>query len=275
MSRPLDGVQAKLERAQHHLKALHAAVGIVFREDPVIPDTKLDPDTGDHIVWVKYIPDLPPVLGAILGDFLHDLRSGLNHLAFELVRVVGALTPAVEENVQFPIYDKPPKAGVIFQQRVAKVLPGVGPDPLAIIERHQPYNRPDLGRLGTLSNQDKHRIPVLMLSRTMSVMPKFRAEHCSVEVIPIAIMEPMEVGAEVVRLRLSDCKKPITHVQMQGHFIPEVTFEDGVEIFTPLMGLGGQCRIIAEELEFFVEPPAYGTLPWQHRRRWPSFATLP
>jgi hypothetical protein len=165
MTRPLDSTQAKLERAQHHLDCFYDEFLAIFDRDPVQPAIKDDPKTGDHIIWIKYIPEIPPTLGALLGDFLHNLRSALNHLAFELVRASGGLTARNEESIQFPIYDAEPTAPLTFKDKVHSCLRKVGDEPLAIIERYQAYHRPYMGRLAYLSNQDKHRTPVLLLSR--------------------------------------------------------------------------------------------------------------
>jgi len=276
---PLDGAEAKLQRAQHHLKAFHSEWQWVFQTDPVRPALKRDEQTGDYIVWVQYIPEMPPHLGAVLGDILHNMRSCLNFIAYELVRAAGTLTTKNEESIQFPILDDPPRAPKTFADVVRKTLPGIDSKALALIERFQPYNRPDLGRLGRLSNQDKHWIPVLILSRTMATTPTFRVPGCSVEVQPINIYEPLNVGAEVARLRIYGCVGSVgdeAHVQMKGNFIPEITFEDGREVVVTLMGLGGTCAILAHGLMGFVEPQPFPFIRGKSEvRQWPSFSTLP
>jgi hypothetical protein len=109
----------------------------------------------------------------------------------------------------------------------------------------------------------------------MFILPEFRVVTGGrlLEVIPINVYAPLDIGAELVRLRIANVHGSQLHVEMKGHFIPEITFEDGAEAIHVLMSLGGQCRTIARELEFFVEPPARPLRP--PRRSWPGFSTLP
>ena len=69
---------------------------------------KLDPQTGRHVFRVATIPDAWRLgIGVVLGDLVHNLRSALEYLFFELCcHYLGATnTKRLGSQVQFPIED--------------------------------------------------------------------------------------------------------------------------------------------------------------------------
>jgi len=113
--------------------------------------------------------DLPaphPDIAVLAGEVIYHLRSALDHLAFDLVKLnrSGITLPVKwEENCMFPTWTNlklgqtPPLPYGVFQN-----LPGIPKEAHAIIERVQPYypvGVPNdwLKFLVALSNIDKHR----------------------------------------------------------------------------------------------------------------------
>src|SRR5437879_6743083 len=87
------------------------------------------PDRTVFRLWVKEEP--PPRLSVLLGDCVHNLRSSLDHIVWQLVLANGR-SPG--KHAQFPILDKPPKG--IFSPNDIR---GVSEEARALIESVQPY----------------------------------------------------------------------------------------------------------------------------------------
>src|SRR5689334_16234875 len=104
MTHPLDGARAKIVRAGDHLEALKAESLRFSDEQSYEFPIELDEKTGEQIVSLrsKRQPplDAPIHLGIVVGDALHNLRSALDHLVWQLA-VIG--TGPGERN-QFPIF---------------------------------------------------------------------------------------------------------------------------------------------------------------------------
>ena len=96
-------------------------------------------------------------LGLLAGDFIANLRSSLDHLAWQLA-YLGNQSPSSE--ICFPIIGK---NSVDTQVSIAKSTFGMPDEAISIVKSLQPYNSGDahkahhLWRLNTLWNIDKHR----------------------------------------------------------------------------------------------------------------------
>jgi len=111
--------------------------------------------------WVErfQIREQPPLrFGVILGDCVHNLRSALDHLMWQVTLLDGG-TP--NNTTQFPIASKSERQ---FDAMADRNIPGLSPEHRALVKRAQPFHRGDraaahtLSVLATLSNTDKHRI---------------------------------------------------------------------------------------------------------------------
>jgi hypothetical protein len=102
-----------------------------------------------------------------MGDVIYDLRSALDHLAWQLVIANGGTPVTPEDNAgpstAFPIFHS--KEGAKGGPRPpVSIAGGVNTAALAVIERLQPYHRVDdpqldpLWQLSELCNTDKHRL---------------------------------------------------------------------------------------------------------------------
>lgn len=105
---------------------------------------------------------MPPIrLQLVIGDFAHNLRSALDHLAgWLVVRNRGVPT----KDTAFPILLRRPRGPL-------QITPRIGVEPMALIESLQPYQTPDraerhkLAVLREINNTDKHRSLFLATSR--------------------------------------------------------------------------------------------------------------
>jgi hypothetical protein len=152
-------------RAEKHLKTASRLVRWFARNECTV-ERKPNIQTR-QIDAIARLGTPSPVISLILGDAIHNLRSALDHLVFQLV--VSNPDPDKPSDVpndktMFPICDT--KHG--FRRQVDKLgrITGVSDDVAAIIQRFQPYHRRDAGLdhrvhalwlLNTLENIDKHR----------------------------------------------------------------------------------------------------------------------
>jgi hypothetical protein len=100
----------------------------------------------------------PPMWGIVIGEILHDIRSALDHLIYQLVIYATDTAPGDRSRTQFPIFDDNNE----YAKHRPKMLKGVGSKATALIEAFQPFSTGEstsspLWHLNELSNVDKHR----------------------------------------------------------------------------------------------------------------------
>jgi len=149
----LEGVNAKIERAEELRVALEDEIR-AFEADLVAQiENEKRPAAGQEI-WVfrGETPSVPISWSIRIGEFLYNLRSGLDHLVWQLVLANGEM-PGTRN--QFPIYRDENK----YDRESRSRLRGVSDDAAEIIRELQPFvgRRDDLWRLQSLGNFDKHR----------------------------------------------------------------------------------------------------------------------
>lgn len=163
MSHPLDGPIAKVDRAHEHLIAFDKIRRVFLDSDPYRVDVQLDAEKRRHVYRLE-VRELPPIsLGILLGDFAHNLRSALDHLAWQLA-LLGPTAP--DPLTDFPIYVSGSYGGYMRfkgRKRLAGNLPvAIRDDVMSEIDSLQPYRGGDsvalLALLYWLSNTDKHKI---------------------------------------------------------------------------------------------------------------------
>jgi hypothetical protein len=155
----LDSVLEKIRRANKQAKDLEVEIGefAVSSAHQVVAEK--DPDGTEHRWRVHFNPKPDSVRwGVLLGEILHDLRSALNHLAWQLVLVNGR-TP--NRRTEFPIF----KDRYRFVKDAPAKTRGMSPSVLTKIESLQSYNSGRdkaesnaLWLLHELNAQDKHRL---------------------------------------------------------------------------------------------------------------------
>ena len=103
MADVLTGSRIKLARARKHLDDVHAAMSEYIERDLVEhtegPKIKFSEDL--QILQWETVPPAPPMVGAMVGDFVHNVRSALDQAVYALVKANGwAGDPA---HTKFPI----------------------------------------------------------------------------------------------------------------------------------------------------------------------------
>lgn len=165
MSLDLTSSCRKLVRALFHLNELgdeFDAMSQVASRSLTLTDEENYPHPlgSRHLFRIGQLVQPPVMIGAILGDYIQNLRSALDHLAWEMVQQ-GAGNNYNPNTVQFPIYSVGRSANKrrTFATEVGRNLPGVSRNQIAFVRKYQPYHRGKwhLATLAELSNHDKHR----------------------------------------------------------------------------------------------------------------------
>jgi hypothetical protein len=103
--------ELKLERAREHLQNLHAEIREWFEGDTYRYVPKLDPKSGKKRIYFEVLQDPPARFSLIIGDCLHNLRSALDSLIYELAIAYTGIDPLPEDRARelgFPIFGPMP-----------------------------------------------------------------------------------------------------------------------------------------------------------------------
>ncbi len=157
----MDGVRLKLSRAMEHLLRLDDEIDEYRGRKPFTVLREVDP--GDaRLRFGFFLTELPPAhLSVVIGDIVNNLRSSLDHLAWQLVIANGGTPRTSPPTTQFPLHGSRTMSN--GKLRKIEVAGGVAPKALAVVESLQPYHRVQdpgkhpLALLAELSNIDKHR----------------------------------------------------------------------------------------------------------------------
>ena len=161
----LSGVELKIDRAEKHLAALDEALEWFNKDVANELVTEKDADSGWYFLKTLDVPSPPDDLGILIGDCLHNARSALDHLAWQLVNFPTSQGPdpePAEDRIEFPIFLCERKYRDVWRNKIG----GIDPKGLTVLENLQPWAIPDeekrpthpLWLLYELSNWDKHRV---------------------------------------------------------------------------------------------------------------------
>lgn len=158
----------KLKRAQKHMVDIDRAARRYASLNPYelvrVRDSHRERKVG-YKVRITAQPD--PMIAVMLGDFIHNLRSALDH-------IVVACVPKVRRNsAGFPIefrdiWAKGADGQFVVnyseaREKFASAIKGLPDAAIAVIKRYQPYHlgsgahRATVGIISRLENADKHR----------------------------------------------------------------------------------------------------------------------
>ncbi|HXC47592.1 MAG TPA: hypothetical protein VNU20_04825 [Candidatus Sulfotelmatobacter sp.] len=164
----LIGVRQKINRAKYHLNQLKAALeawnGTEEEGNPLV--IYKNPGRTWWDLSVKEVTPNNPNWALIVGDIIHNLRSALDHLVYQLAILHGQSTNFARETF-FPIS----LDASSFSKARVKLESHIAPRALALIEELQPYKAADLvgkdpkaSKLWIVSELDiidKHRILIV------------------------------------------------------------------------------------------------------------------
>jgi hypothetical protein len=224
--------RAKIERARELRDALEAT--IPSEEEATTPrlplSAKLERASGYYVFWVADVPqDFYLRIGVIVGEAVHNLRTALDNLFWQLAShyIGGAIPPERSEGIEFPIES----TSLGFSEKKIG-MPEIPSSTWAIIERAQPYNGGNfLNLLRILSDDDKHGVlkPLLMSAKAGRIMYTITIPHGTRIDFDNTYAETyLKVGAEVTRIKFTPFSPyDEEEVEVAAHITPYVQLPKG------------------------------------------------
>jgi hypothetical protein len=256
---PLEGCRLKLARGDEHVKAFKNLTRRRSEQEgsPVLLREKVDFDASEISVLVDSVVGLPLSLGLSIGDAIHNYRSALDQLIFELAFVdsggVERERTAFPASLTFENF-----SGSYVQQRM---LEGLMVKHKTMLKRFQPYrtrrasrHRHPIAVLDDLSNDDKHRLiqPALYCPNeiVLAFPPGGLGRHCRWDTqrklrVFSVLGRPLDPGTEIFRLPVEITgPNPQMHVKCHGEFF--IGFRNGVPADGALVAIGRMTREIID-----------------------------
>lgn len=227
----IDSAKRKISRARDHLRALELCAAQYTSDE-----TNLVVDESDGAKKLRFPNDPPSDIAILAGEVVYQLRSALDHLAFELVKsnsTRAVLPKGWEQACEFPLCLTVPKGGhptisvtlPLPFNFFKRTLPAITQEAFAVIEQLQPYNGGDgptqLGWLGKLANIDKHRHFHVIVAQA------YQSEHVRSRAIDSELLHRLQDGAEIKpALHTPEELQGAAYVQ-RGIVSPFVSFDEG------------------------------------------------
>jgi hypothetical protein len=170
MPHPLDGCRLKVARAAELQQALLGEVASFFARRPYALVGEFEAPSA-YVFRARVFEEPPRRFGVLIGDVLHNARSALDQLVWQLV-ILADNEPTRANG--FTIYDD----RAAYRRAERRLLRGVDAPHAAEIEGLQPFNSPyrggdELALLRDLNNSDKHRVLATTIGWAERLQPVF------------------------------------------------------------------------------------------------------
>ncbi len=203
------------------------------------------------VARIDALPIIHERCGLALGDAIHNYRSALDHIAWNLVKVGTKPEPRKPNLVQFPMS----RSRKEFEGEKLNRLPGINEDRITVIRRYQPYIRGERGtairRLNRLANMDKHRvlIPAVVTPAGHDISVISNWQHALPPKYFIGNRRALKVNAKVVEAKLvragaSDCQ-----VNVQGNLQVYPSLGRGLHVGAALLQINETILSLLQSLE--------------------------
>ena len=221
----LEGVTAKRARAQSHADAVEHAIRAFLDTEPYPVVVEPHAEDGRYLFKLHDPQPLPWVEFALgIGDCIHNLRSALDFIAWEL-----AGADPSDRKTMFPIFDDCNK----FRDNGARHIQSVSGVPRTLIEGEQPYHAPHpqetlLWAIEHLDAADKHRLLTVTVPVTRSLSGSHHRTGPIYRKIDFSMTFPdpalrFEHDAVVAVYTITP---PTLDVEVEAEFTPQIAFGD-------------------------------------------------
>jgi hypothetical protein len=187
----LRGPRLKLDRAKKHLNDLEEGVNRFFETDPYELFVEDNLEAGQRQHKIRRVDPVPDALGLIAGDVIHNLRSALDHLVWQLVIANGKKPD--DMRTEFPVWSK--EAG--FKKGKPGRAKGISKEALNVLYGLKPYQGGNdaLWLLHQLDIVDKHRLLLAVASVAKGVVIDFGGlANEWFDKAPGEAFEPVKIG---------------------------------------------------------------------------------
>jgi len=221
----LDSVSAKLRRADEHAKALTGELASFVNLYSHAVEVDHNADFTEYYASIHFDGGDPDYVGwgLLLGDYVHCLRSALDHLIYAFAVAESNAEPPPDANkVMMPL--KTTEQG--FRDAGYRIA-GLNDVVRARIETLQPYpDRPDNALLGVLDDmdiRDKHRILPVLAFRPAEAAAQISGGIPGQKTRIKASGEPLKDGAPFLTVSFD---RPSPDVQVDGNLALSILVPD-------------------------------------------------
>jgi hypothetical protein len=204
---PLTGVRLKIERGEKQLNVLNQEI-LGFVDDPnaygIVGEFEGEGDPADYVARVAIYRQIDPSWAVIAAEILHNFRSALNQLAWQLALLT---TPEPETRTEFPIFIDPDRFESLDRGGGMWKMVNLPEAARTCVKGLQPCYRTDgktpeshpLWLLHELNREDKHRLlPLAAWSLRSANLRLLEDGKFSAGLIVLGL-RPVEDGREVMR----------------------------------------------------------------------------
>ena len=221
----LDGVKAKIDRADGLIEELRARIEPISATAIRSIRRETDGDETKLLFRVTELPSIDNDIAVVVGDVLHNLRSALDHLAWQLVLFDGGQP---NKDTKFPIFTK-------VQARPVTIKPEINSkEILAALTEAQPFSEAAHGHdplddslelVRVLNNYDKHHLLLAVVCSIDGDLPAYwGSNHGDSEPAYRFTVGPLGPGSVVARFDFRGHRAP-------SHFKP--VFNLAVSLMVP------------------------------------------
>jgi hypothetical protein len=124
----------KLDRAKQRMTELEHALRSFYDTNPYKFSGKPDLQKGRIDYTIDSVADVPDEIRLIAGEVIHNLRSALDHLAYQLY-LRGGKAQGKGRHVYFPICE----SKTVYDDKKGRKTRGMTPGAIAAIDATHPY----------------------------------------------------------------------------------------------------------------------------------------
>lgn len=244
----IHGVRLKVERAKKHIADLERELHAFFDRNPYKIGEMLRPEISHYRLYIESIEPMPDIFALLLGDAIHNLRTALDHLAWQLVQAGGG-TP--DKDTYFPIYIDPNGSrkytSAIGKGEMNKMPLGAQ----KALEAMQPYKTGDntLWQIHQLDIVDKHHLVVPVYS----VPSAWGLKNPRVWFADIGRKTAVKAGDELFNIPVDTYEKAGRNFDIGFHIaFAEPQSVEGVSVLETLKGMAVFVENILGTFEPFL-----------------------
>ena len=232
----MDDIARKLARSLEHIRALNDTTKGFFQSQFYTTRTEQDNEARWGTSIVDTVEPPPPLVGILIGEAAHQLRSTLDHLMWLLTWPVGRRE---ELSTEFPIaysrrefVGRKGGRGVDSHQGMLYKMPRVARGVRATVESVQPYNSgkckgaESLGYLRAISNWDKHRSLTTAVANVQVVELNLRITGDGRLKSQETFVGAFKPGAVLARVEVEHDGGAEFHVHMKPEMALQPMFDD-------------------------------------------------
>ena len=244
-----DGIKLKIKRAKDLIRDLESIIVSFFDEVPYTYSAELLPHISHYAIRLATVEPLPDSIPIVVGDAIHNLRSALDHLAWQLVEAGGG---SPNDRTSFPIVAADSKAPQRYASAVGQgELGKMDPKASTLLKSVQPYNSSDntLTAIHHLDIWDKHRLIVAVYA----MLGAWGLKNPKIWFGDLGLGKPIQVGDEICRIPQGTWERSCDNIRFGFYAAfggPEIV--KGESVLEMLNKMSDMVTVTVEKFEPFL-----------------------